>query len=279
LGTFDGFANSTARALHDAGLVVGAVFTTAPRGNGRSQAVIFADPLNPIADDASSANAVNAAGQVVGYSAGRAFFYSDGNVQDLGTLGGTLSSANAINGMGLVVGSSNLEGDNNSHAFMYVDGQLTDLGTLGGAGSEAEGINDGGQVVGSADVGPGPLTFHAFLWPSGQMTDLGALGGSLSGATAINSWGQIVGWSNVTFISQHAFLYSDGVMQDLGTLPGSDQSIANAINDGGQIVGGSGGQAFLHSGSTPSEAGVAPFWFHSPSLCRCLRLKRPRARM
>ena len=48
----------------------------------------------------------------------------------------------------------------------------------------------------------------------------------------------MVGWFDVAGAS-HAFLYSDGQMTDLGTLAtsGPRSSVANGINDSGQIVG------------------------------------------
>lgn len=57
----------------------------------------------------------------------------------------------------------------------------------------------------------------------------------------INSSGQVVGYYAVDPAAgeSHAFLWSSGGgMQDLGTLGGTD-SFAQAINDQGQIVGGS----------------------------------------
>jgi probable HAF family extracellular repeat protein len=74
---------------------------------------------------------------------------------DLGTLGGAASTAYAINSAGQMVGSSKVGGGASTHAFLYSQGMTTDLGTLGGPTSEAFGINDSGQIVGYASTSSG----------------------------------------------------------------------------------------------------------------------------
>jgi probable HAF family extracellular repeat protein len=86
------------------------------------------------------------------------------------------------------------------------------------------------------------------------ISDLGTLGGGDSYATGINNAGLIVGKSMIgNFVDSHAFIYSNGTMTDLGTLPGNnDNSFAHYINDLGQVVGDSNGQAFLFSNGAMS---------------------------
>jgi probable HAF family extracellular repeat protein len=189
---------------------------------------------------------INDKGQVTGYSSltsdsfgpQHAFLYSDGAMQDLGTLGGSNSSGEAINRKGQVVGSSTLPGDQFLHAFIYSDGTMRDLGTLPGhVASAAYDINNKGQVVG--DSVPAGISFipRAFLYSDGTMRDLGTLGGSSSQAKGINDRGQVVGQSFLAGNTErHAFMYSRGTMQDLGTL-GGRESYAYAINNKGQVVG------------------------------------------
>ena len=77
-----------------------------------------------------------------------AFVYSGGMMSDLGTFGGSSSTANAINGAGQIVGYASYAGDVQQHAFLYSGGMMTDLGTLGGNTSDAYAINASGQIVG-----------------------------------------------------------------------------------------------------------------------------------
>jgi probable HAF family extracellular repeat protein len=139
--------------------------------------------------------------------ADHAFLYSGGVMQDLTPIpGATTSWANAINAAGRVVGASYIT-LYYYHAFLWSGGVMKDLGTLpGGHQSEALGINTAGQVVGGADNSSGD--FHAFLYSSGVMQDLNSLvqnlpiGEVLVSAYGINDQGQII----ANGIDGHAFL-------------------------------------------------------------------------
>ena len=94
-----------------------------------------------------------------------AFLYSNGTMQDLGTLGGTEGAAAGINNKGQVVGNSLTTGNLASHAFLYSNGKMQDLNSLvTGSGwvlSSASGINDRGQIIGEGINGNGEM--HAYL--------------------------------------------------------------------------------------------------------------------
>jgi probable HAF family extracellular repeat protein len=224
---------------------------------------------------------VNTSGQIVGEASGsagntRAFLYSGGQMQDLGTLPNAIcpdSIANAINDSGQVVGEA-CYSFGYRHAFLYSGGQMQDLGTLpndacsgqlSNPHSSAKDINASGQVVGWACNSS--AAHHAFLYSGGQMQDLGTLsGGFNSEARAINDSGQVVGYSQLfpspTGGSPHAFLYSGGQMQSLGTLPNGSVSEAYDINRSGQVVGYSyttstgTPHAFLYSGGQMQDLGT-----------------------
>ena len=68
--------------------------------------------------------------------------------------------------------------------------------------------------------------------------------------------------SQPPFRQTHAFLYSNGKLQDLGALLGNYNSYAYAINNAGQVVGGTccsgDGGAFLYSNGNVQNLGALP---------------------
>src|SRR4051794_13609517 len=127
---------------------------------------------------------------------------------------------------------------------------LTNLGTLGGAIARAYDLNDAGAVVGASTTATGQS--HAFLWAGGRMTDLGTLGGATSQANAISNTGRIVGSSDVDGTTSAAFLWQGGAMTNLGLGNGS---VANGVNDSGQVVGTAGGAGFLWQNGATRDIG------------------------
>jgi probable HAF family extracellular repeat protein len=118
-----------------------------------------------------------------------------------------------------------------ANAACAVSYELRELPTLGGSSGCAMAINSDGLIVGYSGTGTG--TTRACVWRNGIAQDLGSLGGN-SLALAVNAKGDVVGFFMVG--SPRAFLWSNGTMVDLGTLA-KQETIANDINDSGQIVG------------------------------------------
>lgn len=148
--------------------------------------------------------------------------------------------------------------------------KLIDLGTFGGPQSHVNSgsgqnspnfssiLNQSGTVTGWADT-PAPDPFpefclseecfvvHTFEWKNGVKTDLGVLpGGAGSESNWVTDNGLIAGLSEngeidpliPGFPEIRATLWRDGDVVDLGTLPeGGFESIANAANNRGQVVG------------------------------------------
>lgn len=167
------------------------------------------------------------------------FIWQNGNLRDLGNLGGTLVLPLRINQRGQVVGFATPAGDASVRPFLWDQGVLGDLGTFGGSNGQANDINDAGEVVGGAAMPNG--SYHAFRWKDGIMQDLGSLR-QFSQAWHINSKSQIVGTTgNGTESSARGFLWESGSgMVDLNTLipAGSPLTLRSAlgINDAGEIL-------------------------------------------
>ncbi len=192
LGTLPGATHSAANAINERGQVAGTAYfglSMNQHNAVRWQADGSITDLGP-----GQANAINNAGQVVGWSfthesGFRAVLWGpDGSTTDLGP-----GQANAINDAGQVVGASA-----GRAVVWHPDGTMTDLGTLAGHRSAAMGINNAGQVVGYIDPDPDPDSRWAVLWNTdGSIVDLGSPEARTgSTATAINDAGQVVGWTH-----------------------------------------------------------------------------------
>ena len=161
---------------------------------------------------------------------------------------GSFSEALDINDLGAAVGYRDRSSSTAwGRATLWLPtGEAVDVPSLGLGDGQADAINNIGQVVGvsiSAATGDN----HAFLWTPGVgVIDLGTVSGatgSYSHATDINNRGWVAGLGGdvpaTGPATRRAFRWTpDAGMQDIGSLGGA-LSQAFAINDNGQVAGGS----------------------------------------
>jgi probable HAF family extracellular repeat protein len=194
------------------------------------------------------------------------FWWQNGIMNRLPTLGGNNGGVSAINKSGAIAGLAQTAARDadcpapNFHDYEAVvwgpaPGQVRALRPLpGDTVGVAFWINDRGQVVGTSGTCANTLPYgvivgpHAVLWDSdGTPIDLGNLGGTVdvslfavgTRAIYINNDGVVVGGAALAGNkTSHAFLWTrDAGMKDLGVVAGDYNSGALAINDRGEVVG------------------------------------------
>ena len=199
----------------------------------------------------TKAHGINNLGQLVGtgkeaepnfYTHAVLWQNKDTEAMDLGFLGQGIpvnySVAYGVNDSSHVVGNSNV--GSQVHAFLWRNGQMIDLGASNGLQhSEAYAISNTGFIAGKsilnaviweydvADPDSTP-TFRQLPIPSGFFS---------ATPTAVSDSGDVVGYAGSPNIDAHAILWRNGVAIDLGVWPGGHFSVANGINNLGQIVG------------------------------------------
>jgi probable HAF family extracellular repeat protein len=214
--------------------------------------------------NSSAPNWINDSGVIVGVSENgltdplvggpeiNAVVWKNGQIINLGTLGGNQSFGFSINNRGQAVGVAlNAISDpfslfglgTQTRAFLSQNGVMQDLGTLGGPDAQPQNVNERGQVCGNSYTSsiPNPTTgiptLDPFLWERGRMIDLGTLGGTIGACFYLNDRGQVAGTSNLAGdLTFHPFLWSEGVLTDLGTL-GGNTGQPNWLNDNGAVIG------------------------------------------
>jgi len=183
-------------------------------------------------------SAINDRHDVVGSTFSIATLWrNDGQVIELGTLGGDQSSANDINNLGQIVGVAELaEGHpHGSHAFLWENGEMRDLGSPGRI-SWANAINNRSQIAGKFTSEDFTNSTGAFFWENGKFTVLPRLTDRPAVANAINDDGVVVGVAAVPIFT-HAAKWIDGEIFDIHDDLAASSSSALTINNLGVIGG------------------------------------------
>jgi probable HAF family extracellular repeat protein len=182
----------------------------------------------------------------------RAVIWKHGQIEDLGTLGGSSSFTQAINNRGQVTGVA-LNGVADPFSFYYQF--LICFPSLS--------LPPQFQVC-----PPNATQTRAFIWDAENgMEDIGTLGGPDAGGFLINNRGQVAGFSytdaipadpNTHLPPTHPFLWERGKgMRDLGTFGGVSTAAVNGLNERGDVVGGS---------DLPGDQQIHPFLWDGKKL-------------
>jgi probable HAF family extracellular repeat protein len=174
---------------------------------------------------------------LTGFPEAHAVIWRNGEIVDLGTLGGTQSNTSEINDRGQVVGGAlTATPDPFANAPLSACWVLpTNLPPCSGT-----------TFAVSSLYFPGTTETHAFIWHNGFMRDLGTLGGPDSIAFINNDHGQVAGWSYTNFVANpstgvptvNPFIWNpeDGKMMDMGGLGGTFGA-PFFMNSRGQVIG------------------------------------------
>jgi len=236
-----------------------------PPGSGPTYNIF---DLGTLGGASSEAYDINSLGQIAGWShtaggASHAVLWDSDSMTDLGALGSS-SIAYAVSDAGVIAGWS----DGQAVRWMGGPGPIG-LGYLpGGTGSAAFGVSPNGIIVGRSSAAGTPY-WRAFRY-GGGMVALGAPADAHdTRADDRNRAGLTVGTAVLhlgggAYAGRAARWFGGGMPVDLGVLAGQEPahnySLATAINDRGEIVGDSYGDAtgvfrepFLFRGGAMSE--------------------------
>jgi probable HAF family extracellular repeat protein len=188
-------------------------------------------------------------------------------VTDLGAVGPT-GQPYFVTNNGLISGAATFSGTQRS--VLWYKGLRGDIGQpgLGGQNSVSYGANEMGQAVGAAQTStsdPNGEDFCGFkalglpskgttclpsLWQYAVTIPLPTLGGGNGTAFQVNRRGTVAGFAENTTkdstcpapqkLQFKPVIWENGEIQELPTSPGNPEGVAKAINDSGQVVGGSG---------------------------------------
>ena len=183
-------AYGVANAINDQGAVA------ATEGSG---VIVVKDGVITPLNIAGEPLDINKSGAVVGYyypsgqiASGpmNGFYWKDGVLRDIGSLGNNQTMAGGVNDKGVVVGYSVLPFSSDSRAIIWENGVLRQLQGLGGANSSAGDVTNHGVILGTAYTPDG--INHMVTWDAVSGLITRDYGPRLAGY-AINDHGTIVG--------------------------------------------------------------------------------------
>ena len=169
-----------------------------------------------------------------------ALWSHDGELTNLGTMGGIAAMGWGINDLGHVAGFR-VQADGDWRGFRWSEQEgVTAIPTFGGRNSIAGAINNHGVVVGCATDAGG--NWHAFAFQHETMIRLPELGGPSSCAVGINEAGDIVGTAKDAGRVARAVHWrligtevsSQSIIEGPRNIPGGQ---AQAVNPSGEIAG------------------------------------------
>jgi len=231
LGGLGGPGGTTARAVNDAGVVVGDSDTGAARHAFRWISGTMTDLGTLPGGGRSTAAGINEHGVIVGTAyrptgEPRAVIWRDGAAVDLGL---PRSHGLAVNDAGDVLAlATNRAGV--THRVLWRAGRVTGLGAETGQRATEGGLNNRGTVTLRLRGTPGS-PWQAGVQQGGAVHGYGHPGA----AAAINNGGTVVGYRGAHGRIR-PFAAGLTALRDLGTLGGPDGA-ATAINDRGVIAG------------------------------------------
>lgn len=176
--------------------------------------------------------AINDLGHATWTYEARAKYWDGSSTLTLPTLESGFTAGLNINNNDLIVGTSFRSSIGRTRGYFWNGSQMIDLGShIPNGGSRAEGINDGGIIVGESETLP-------VNWVSLNLELLPLPAGMVKGtAYDINEGNQIVGMTYTDSFALRATIWNGGTPTLLGSVNGRSYTIANAINDLGQVVG------------------------------------------
>jgi probable HAF family extracellular repeat protein len=175
----------------------------------------------------------------------RAYLWDRGKLTRIDAPGAVVTNAVGVNNRAQVVGAY-WEDDGTAHGYLWERGRMTTIDVAGAAATQPLAINDRGQVVGNYfdDLTLRPGTVHGYLLDRGKVTRIDAPDAPVTLPYDINNRGQIVGSTLAPtqedpLAGARGFLLAKGATGPFTPVgfPGAPRSVANGLNDRGQIVG------------------------------------------